>query len=50
MLRPQPQHLPLVRFQQLEAAIRQITGNSDRRDKRKEALGNLTSASSTTST
>src|SRR6266571_6497990 len=30
--------------------IHQITGNSDRRDKRREALGNLTSASSTAST
>ena len=30
--------------------IRQITGNSDRRDKRREALGKLTSASCTTST
>src|SRR6266700_2400417 len=30
--------------------IHQITGKSDRRDKRREALGNLTSASSTAST
>jgi hypothetical protein len=43
---PQPQHPSLVRFQQLRAVIRQITGNSDRRDKRREALGNFTSASS----
>jgi hypothetical protein len=50
MPRPQPQHLSLVGFQQLEAAIRQITGNPNRQDKRREALGNLTSASSTTST
>jgi hypothetical protein len=50
MPRPQPQHLSLLRFQQLEAVIRQITGNSDMWDKKREALGNLTSASSTAST